>query len=101
MTHTPGPWETKRALGGGDIAIVAPGKLIVAEAYEDIRHADERSSEVKANASLIAAAPDLLSIAKRWTALDAGSWHVVRLAGERGELLNDTRTAIAKAEEPS
>lgn len=44
------------------------------------------------------AAPDLLSIAKRWAALDGGAWHAERHAREKDELLADTRAAIAKAE---
>lgn len=72
----------------------------------DIESAQGRVAEVcpqhtpqgAANARLIAAAPDLLSIAKRWAALDGGSWHVERHAKEKGELLKDTAAAIAKAE---
>ena len=40
---------------------------------------------------------ELLSIAKRWSALDAGNWHIERYERERTELLVDTRAAIAKA----
>lgn len=46
---------------------------------------------------LMIAAPDLLSIARRWAALYAGDWHAVRHANEKAELLADTRAAIAKA----
>lgn len=52
----------------------------------------------EANARLIAAAPDLLSIAQRWAAIDGGAWHVERHASEKSELLADTKAAIAKAE---
>lgn len=41
--------------------------------------------------------PDLLSIAKRWIALDGGTWNVERHAREKAELLKDTAAAIAKA----
>lgn len=41
---------------------------------------------------------DLLSIARRWVALDAGAWNGERYAQERAELLDDTREAIAKVE---
>ena len=44
------------------------------------------------------AAPELLSIARRWAALDAGAWHADRHAFEKAELLADTRAAIALAE---
>jgi len=48
--------------------------------------------------SAMAGANALLSIAKRWGALDGGSWNVDRHAREKQELLEDTRAAIAKAE---
>lgn len=40
---------------------------------------------------------DLLSIARRWIALDAGAWHPERHAAEKAQLTADTRAAIAKA----
>ncbi len=66
--HTPGPWSVRKALGLGDLAIVAPstqpdhsGFVILAECYEDIRDRGEHAvDECAANARLIAAAPDLL-----------------------------------------
>lgn len=45
-----------------------------------------------------AVAPDLLSIARRWAALDGGVWNVQRYAIEKAELLADTKAAIAEAE---
>jgi hypothetical protein len=47
------------------------------------------------------ASPDLLSIAKRWAALDGGAWNVERHAAEKAALLADTKAAIAEAEERS
>jgi len=41
---------------------------------------------------------DLLDIAKRWAALDGGSWHIDRHAREKTELLADTKALISKAE---
>lgn len=62
--HTPGPWEARRAVqpdnvGGYDYAIIAPGKVILAEAFEIVGDGDARP--VEANARLIAAAPDQLA----------------------------------------
>lgn len=37
----------------------------------------------------------MLSLLRRWTALDAGSWHATRYAVEKADLLSDTRKAIA------
>lgn len=59
---------------------------------------ENAKEEAAANAFLVAAAPDLLSIAKRWNALDGGSWHVERHARDKEELIVATRAAIAKAE---
>jgi hypothetical protein len=49
-------------------------------------------------ARLIAESPKLLSIARRWVALDAGAWHPERYAAEKKELIADTEAVIAKAE---
>jgi hypothetical protein len=57
----------------------------------------EANGATLADEILRAAAPELLSIAERWAALDAGSWHQVRHANEKAELLADTRAVIAKA----
>lgn len=40
----------------------------------------------------------LVSIARRWVALDAGSWHPDRHAAEKKDLIADTEAAIARAE---
>lgn len=57
---TPGPWRVAPSRDfSGDIGIACPDG-IVAECFSAIRVASERSDEVKANARLIAAAPDLV-----------------------------------------
>ncbi len=54
--HTPGPWWTRHALKGGDIAIVQGDQDILAECYEHIRRDREYAThECAANARLIAA----------------------------------------------
>lgn len=50
----------------------------------------------EADAHLIAAAPDLLSIVQRFVALDA-QWHPDRHASEKDELMAEARAAIANA----
>lgn len=82
-SHTPGPWTAEKSQDG--TMWVHANRAHVAETVG------------KFNASLIAAAPDLLSIARRWAALDGGSWHVERHASDKKELLADTNAAIAKA----
>jgi uncharacterized protein YqgV (UPF0045/DUF77 family) len=67
MTHTPGPWKMRDAeviiIGGGfDIGIVAEenGNVsLIAEVYEVVNQSG-RKADVKANAALIEAAPDML-----------------------------------------
>lgn len=89
--HTPGPWmvEPSAAKGAwiqgstGEWAALACGNT---------------DATARANARLIAAAPDLLSLLRHWSALDSGAWAVDRHAREKAELLADTRAAIAKAE---
>ncbi|MBJ2203978.1 hypothetical protein [Pseudomonas carnis] len=108
--HTPGPWEVLNstavfsALGadsgdgtaadhndGWNICDCSVGVTCVGGDYVELGFAVQ-----KANAKLIAQAPDLLSIARRWAALD-GQWHPDRYESEKAELLEDTATAIAKA----
>ncbi|WP_311185469.1 hypothetical protein [Pseudomonas aeruginosa] len=106
--HTPGPWGIERLHGeinviscnerdgaAKDMGIVYVlardvGGMIHGEQFDD-------RSEVEANARLIAAAPELLSLAKRWAALDGSAWHLVRYEEEKRELLAATNEAISKA----
>jgi hypothetical protein len=61
---------------------------------------DEKIKVAQAHISALeATCPKLLSIAKRWAALDAGAWHPTRYAMEKKELIADTETAIAAARE--
>lgn len=52
--------------------------------------------EAEANAKLMQQSPELLSLARRWLALDS-QWHPERLASEKAQLLTETRELIAKA----
>ncbi|HCF7628834.1 hypothetical protein MUB13_20905 [Pseudomonas aeruginosa] len=96
QSHTPGPWEIERYSDGliqivGNIRAVSDHEEHVTTVVEAVTRGDE------ANARLIAAAPELLSIAKRWAALDGSAWHLVRYEEEKRELLAATNEAIAKA----
>ena len=91
-THTPGPWwvdgppENQIVWREGDNRVCF------------LAHSNGRDPERDlATGRLIAAAPDLLSIAQRWAALDGGAWDIHRHARDKAELLADTRRAIAKA----
>ncbi|MBB5663219.1 putative secreted protein [Rhizobium leguminosarum] len=71
--HTPGPW-TMRIAGNGDCGISAEGTGVFAEAFAEIRHSGENArDEAKANARLIAAAPDLLDALKEMRAAVFGA----------------------------
>lgn len=92
--HTPGPFFTTCPHGG---TIYVEARLRGSTIQEVAAVGPtETPEQQQANAKLFATAPDLLSIAKRWAALD-GQWHPDRYESEKAELLIDTRTAIAKA----
>lgn len=63
--HTPGPLVVKSA-DNGDVAVRTQAeRYIVAECFADIRHpSEEAREEALANATLYAAAPDLLNAAR-------------------------------------
>lgn len=89
--HTPGPW----------IVRAVPNVGLVGHTGYAIDFNEDQEQVVdfvyeEADAKLIAAAPDLLSIAKRWIALDA-QWHPDRYESEKAELLRDTKAIVAKA----
>jgi hypothetical protein len=90
--HTPGPW---RAMPDGAIqkdAAMPTGAAVIAYA----RHADEKT--MRANAALIASAPDLLAALRTILATascrDATYQNNIQLA----EAVDVARAAIAKAE---
>lgn len=85
VTHTPGQW---RALNGRTATVEVPGGLI------DCEDSGESIEESRANARLVAAAPDLLAALRNLIELvevrapEAARWPDVEAA----------RQAIAKAE---
>lgn len=97
--HTPGPWSVVKHSWSDTSIVGARGRVCGLSIYCDATEDNQQELEAvaAADASLIAAAPDLLALAQRWAALDAGSWHAVRHENEKRELLEDTAAAIAKA----
>lgn len=97
--HTKGPWTVEYgeslAIRSADDSRLATMNWLRGRHGLAGRLSDE---EVAANALVFAAAPDLLSIAKRWVALDAGGWHPDRCAADKAQLIVDTLAAIAKSE---
>lgn len=107
MSHTPGPWETQY-LGNGESEVFAYGSsrddvigiCIVAGGLGHVI-GDNRDYESEANASLIAAAPDLLDALEECITEDgSASWCTFTNAKRRLEYINDiVRLAIKKARE--
>jgi hypothetical protein len=94
QTTTPGPWRMGEAHGGGLIAICAdvPHRLVVADAYYRGIHL----TTARANAQLIAAAPELLEASM--AALDALNDVAQVLDANYEETRAQLRAAIKKAE---
>ena len=93
--HTPGPWRYCRENGSPTtgqhmIAGATPGYLA------QVR--DCGSGDVQANARLIAAAPDLLEIARAIVAVCDSGKHADMACMEGSPLVDAARDAIAKAE---
>ncbi|HFH4030339.1 TPA: hypothetical protein ACGJ07_005402 [Pseudomonas aeruginosa] len=94
QSHTPGPWVSRNN------RVFRGGKCIcsnVNAASPTPQNIEEDVAMSIANARLMAAAPELLSLAKRWAALDGSAWHPERYEEEKRELLAATNEAIAKA----
>ena len=86
MTHTEGPWDKRKVID--DHVIIGTQKKPVAEIcmlYEN---------ESDANARLIAAAPELLEIVKRF----AEHGYQKPMSIQEGELMDAAWATIAKAE---
>jgi hypothetical protein len=92
IAHTAGPWFVS-----GDDQHEQPqiqaeaGGLVAIATHECVMP----RTELDANARLIAAAPELLSLLQRWRALDAGAWHAGRHAGEQADLQRATDRLLA------
>lgn len=93
--HTPGPWttDTDRCFKHDDsIGVRGPDQMFVAAAWDFNRY--DREEEVKANARLIAAAPDLLAALERIVAINGSTGgHKAMVA----EFKYIAEVAIAKA----
>lgn len=92
IAHTAGPWFVS-----GDDQHEQPqihadaGGMVAIATHECVMP----RTELEANARLIAAAPELLSLLQRWRALDAGAWHAERHAGEKADLQQATDRLLA------
>ena len=76
MTHTPGPWHastnfrTSGKAPGIDIG-AANGANVALVHYDAAEYMDSDRGEVRANARLIAAAPEMLALLERLIEVDA------------------------------
>jgi hypothetical protein len=59
------------------------------------RYLPASGADAEAAARLIAAAPALLSLLRRWRALDAGAWHAERHASDKADLEQTTDCLLA------
>lgn len=94
--HTPGPWR----FGKNSDDVVADQPAGHSEESDHVAYYGGHlvaESICSHNRSLIAAAPELLSIALRFVALDS-VWHPDRHEDEKRELMKDARAVIAKAQ---
>lgn len=118
MTHTPGPWLTlfDNAGGGRNIGIEHKGRFIGiahtgAVRAPNVLHGREpiEEDEAKANATLIAGAPDLLAqavfsneeIGKHMAAIEAGEYEPSLIVEILCDIQNQARAAITKATTPT
>ena len=88
--HTPGPWETTGIFVRRNVAVIPKiGKADICAVYAD---GEIKREEARANARLIAAAPDLLAACKMIASIAVG-WQALT-PGDIAEV----HAAIAKAE---
>ena len=102
QTHTPGPWELSHDLGtvisvAKEVAPNCGRLLLIADVHKGKQNWGEVSgSECDANASLIAAAPELLTALRRLR--NSPDVNLDELSPETIKALDDADSAIAKAE---
>ena len=89
--HTPGPWMIGTAGPNGCRTIGTTDGLMVAVVAHSINHADQYIQAV-ANARLIAAAPDLLSVCQRLAAVN-----VFSADNDVAQIIMMARDAVEKA----
>ncbi len=75
--HTPGPWmahgpakPTADAPEGGDYCIQDGGTNVIAETFYRVSEGAGGTRNARANARLIAAAPDMLDALRQWRAAE-------------------------------
>lgn len=97
--HTPGPWRVGKHYSEviADMPANPPFRGMTDDCVKHYGGYLVAESCAEADGRLIAAAPELLSIALRFVALDS-VWHPERYEDEKRELMKDARAVIAKAQ---
>lgn len=91
--HTPGPWHVS------NVAMVYADSLFVAECYNKSGQPREKDiMEIKANATLCAAAPELLVLLKELCDVPIYLDRVINNVAEIEEVKRRARNVISKAE---
>ena len=86
------PWTVERDGNGHAGMIEVKGPRILVRGFTLATDIDRVTAEqIEDEAELIAVAPDMLSLVKRWHALEGGAWHPDRLAAEKRALERDTQ----------
>lgn len=98
MSHTPGPWFVEGITeDSGNPAVLAGASEIGAPGYDSmVASVVGRLSDIAANARLIAAAPEMLSLLRRAVYLLSGK--DLRGASERG-VVEDIRETLRAIED--
>lgn len=87
--HAPGPWMVQRYTNHYGFSVFADGKCI-AERWYEIEQEEYKAAEIRANARLIAAAPDLLGALENLAIAVSMGW-------DTDGVMEVARDAIAKA----
>lgn len=97
-SHTPGPWDFSDEWEGIYVGAPQALKLVCEVVVTNPNYADPRShisnAEALANARLIAAAPELLSLVRKLLTV-AEDWPMTK--AYRSELIEKTKAVIVKA----
>ena len=103
MAHTPGPWEIASYRNYFGFSVWSPHGPCIAERWFQHERTAEQNDEMRANANLIAATPELLEALKA-VAAQAESWHKFHHGSSNVqcdsicELIPQMNAAIDKAE---
>jgi hypothetical protein len=95
IAHTPGPWEVHAQASANNYVVLQGNKWLAAIQF----NGELMEAKQKANASLFAAAPELLDVLNSILALDS-NWAQADDAGQRhwSNAIDQARAIVAKAE---